>query len=177
MSTMKKIFGFLLVLLLTNQVNAQNINAQNTDAVLKFKKFLLIPSSGIFEFVVGTAKFEEENLAKSFFVIDMEITSLKLKDDKSTALWQTEAYLNPIMNPALSFSSEQINKTKDGYAAVGQLKLGQVQVDAVFNFAISEDGVAEGEVKFNRNDLKIGTNLGLIKLSRKGKLELKIELS
>ena len=115
---------------------------------------------GSFTGMKATIKFDEKDLSGSSVSASMDAKTvstgvgLRNRDLRNEEIW-----LNTDKFPLISFKSNKIEKTGNGFKAIGELTLkGTTKpVEIPFTFSSKEnEGVFKGQFQINREDYKVG---------------------
>ncbi len=122
--------------------------------------------NGSFTGLEATIVFDEKNLSGSSVTASIDATTvstgigLRNKDLRNKELW-----LNTGKYPRISFHSTKIEKTGNGYKAIGNLTLKGVTKPAEIPFtftATGSTGLFKGQFEVNREDYGIGKKGGSV---------------
>jgi len=122
--------------------------------------------NGSFTGMKATIKFDEKDLSGSSVSASMDAKTV------STGVWlrnrdlrNEEIWLNTDKYPLISYKSNKIEKTANGFKAIGELTLkgATKPVDIPFTFSNSgNEGVFKGQFQINREDYKVGKHGGSV---------------
>ena len=121
---------------------------------------------GSFTGLKATIKFDEKDLAGSSVSasIDAKTVStgvgLRNRDLRNEEIW-----LNTDKFPTINFKSNKIEKTGNGFKAIGELTLKGTTKPVEIPFTFSEkgsEGVFKGQFQINREDYKVGKTGGSV---------------
>jgi polyisoprenoid-binding protein YceI len=136
-------------------------------------KFSGTKVEGVFEKIKGDISFDENNLSKSKFDLNIEVESiatgnwLKNSHAKGSKWFDAEKY------PNINFLSNKFSKTANGYLVNGILTMHGVQKEINIPFTFS-NSIFQGNFSVNRLDYNIGTMEGM---SKKVSNEIKLNVT
>ncbi len=115
---------------------------------------------GSFTGMKATIKFDEKDLSGSSFSASMDAKTVSTGIGlRNSDLRNEEIWLNTDKFPLISYKSNKIEKTGNGFKAIGELTLkGTTKpVEIPFTFSPKEnEGVFKGQFQVNREDYKVG---------------------
>ncbi len=102
--------------------------------------------------------FDPSDLENAKIAAEVDVTSLTLGDVSDRA--KSSEFLNTEANPTARFTSNSVEKTDTGFAAIGKLELAGITKDFTINFTFEENNgmaIVRGEAAIQRLDFNVGT--------------------
>ncbi|MBO6920355.1 MAG: YceI family protein [Rhizobiaceae bacterium] len=115
------------------------------------------PVTGTFSSWNANVIFDPDDLENANIVAEVDVTSLTLGDVSDRA--KSAEFLDVATHPTARFTSTKVEKTENGYAAVGELELAGVTKDFVINFTFEENNgaaIVEADAIIQRLDFSVG---------------------
>ena len=122
-------------------------------------------ASGIFKDLKGKIVFDEQHLATSKFDVSIDVSSINTGNGLKNTHAKGEKWLDAKKYPAITFTSTEITKSGNGYAAKGDLTMHGVKKSITIPFTFTKNatgGTFAGKFEVNRNDFGIGTPGGRV---------------
>jgi polyisoprenoid-binding protein YceI len=121
---------------------------------------------GNFSGLKATIQFDEKDLAGSSFTASIETKTVNTGVGlRNSDLRNKEIWLNSEKYPTISFHSKKIEKTANGFTALGELTIKSTtkELTIPFTFAAKgNSGVFNGQFHINREDYKVGNKGGSV---------------
>lgn len=121
-------------------------------------KFDTKGASGVIQGLKGTILFDEANAAASSFDVTVDVNTINTGNGMKNKHAKGTDFLDAEHFPVISFTSEKIEKAKNGYTVTGNLKIKDVTkpVTIPFTFSATEsEGTFSGKFEFNREDFNL----------------------
>ena len=119
-------------------------------------KFTSDDPSGAFTSLKGDISFNEKDLASSKFNVTIDASSINTGNGMKNSKAKGSSYFDVDKYPAIKYTSSKINKTANGYEAVGTLDMHGVQKPLTIPFTFSNNTFT-GSFSINRLDWGVGT--------------------
>lgn len=142
----------------------------STDHAIKFSG---TEAEGVFKTFSGDIVFDEENLASSYCMLSIEVTSINTGNGMKNKHAVSDKWFDAEKYPYIEFQSSQFSKTESGFLATGKLKMHGIENEVVIPFTF-ENNVFASRFSVNRLDYHVGTMKGS---SKKVSNEIKLDLS
>ena len=114
---------------------------------------------GDFKGAKGEVKFDENDLANSYFNCTIDITTINTGIGPRDKHLQSKDFFGAASSPVSKFTSSKIEKTKDGYTATGNFTLKETTKEISIPFVYEgtkEAGIFKASFRIKRSDYKIG---------------------
>ncbi|MFM6945851.1 MAG: YceI family protein [Flavobacteriales bacterium] len=152
---MKNLLGFLFIFLSTQ------LSAQQYKLAEGYKVAFTNPDvSGTFDELTATSLiFNEADLSKSKLSFKIKVASINTGNGLQNKHARAEEWFDAEKYPYIEFTSSRIEKTQDGFKAVGKLEIkGEAkEVSIPFTFAKKgTKGTFIAKFSVNRNDFGVG---------------------
>lgn len=164
---MKKAFYPLLAVVLL--ISSAFVSATSaTDWKIKDDhsiKFISEDPSGIFKTFKGSIKFDESDLPGSKFDLTIDVNSISTGNGMQNKKAMTAEWFDEAKHPTITYVSSKVEKSGDGYAITGTLKIkGASKAYKIpFDFKkTGESGKFTGKFNVKRSDFKIGKPGGAV---------------
>lgn len=134
-------------------------------------------ASGKFEKISGTIHFNENDLAKSSFNLQVEVQSIATGNFLKNSHAKGKKWFESDKYPKISFVTTKISKSTNGFIASGNLTMKNVtkSIEIPFQF---KNNVFSGKFSVNRMDYNIGSMEGMSKkVGNKIDLEVSIPVT
>lgn len=141
-----------------NVPNSWNIDYANSPLQIDVAQ-LGTPVTGTFATWNADVIFDPSDLENAKIAAEVDVTSLTLGDVSDRA--KSSEFLNAEANPTARFTSNSVEKTDTGFAAIGKLELAGITKDFTINFTFEENNgkaIVRGEATIQRLDFNVGTN-------------------
>jgi polyisoprenoid-binding protein YceI len=144
-----------------------NLDASHTYVDFSIRH-ILATSKGSFKTVNGTFNFSEENPSMN---ISIDVNSINTSNDKRDEHLKTAEYFDTALYPTITFTSNQITKTDNGFIAKGNLTIKDVtkEIELPINYLGKQDtpwgfpsAAFEGETTINRAEFHVSEAGGLL---------------
>lgn len=144
----------IISLCIATLVGAQNIvkeqssisfSIQNMGAELK----------GTFKTFDAEISFDQNNISQSKFVVRIPVKTINTGNGMRDEHLQEAEFFNASDYPLITFSSDQITKSENGYKATGTISIKGIEKKIEIPFKYSENNIV-GSFTINRNDYNIG---------------------
>ncbi len=109
----------------------------------------------------GTIRFDPKDLGDAGFDVSVSVATINTGNNTKDKHARSENWFYAKAHPRIHFTSDRIEKTSNGYLAVGELDLRGVKKEVRLPFTFSDrgsTGVFEGELQVNRKDFGIMGN-------------------
>ena len=148
-------------IILASLTFAVNWNADTANSKITFQvKGPFGTVNGNFTGLKATINFDEKDLAASSFQASVDAKTISTGIGlRNHHLRNEEEWLNTDKYPTITFKSTKVEKTANGFKAIGNLVLKDVTkpVEIPFTFAPNgETGVFKGQFTFKREDYNVG---------------------
>ncbi|ULQ53606.1 YceI family protein [Flavihumibacter fluvii] len=110
--------------------------------------------SGEFKGLMGSLRFDPNDLAGSKFDVSVEVASINTGNGMKNTHAKSAMWFDAEKYPLIKFSSSSITKTTSGFETRGIMEMHGVQKEVVIPFAF-EDNTFKGSFEVNRMDYKI----------------------
>jgi polyisoprenoid-binding protein YceI len=168
---MKKVLFIVAAAMVTLAASAYTIQAIINWRILSEKaqvKFKMEAHGqdlvGSFTGAKGDIKFDAADLAASSFNCSIDVATIKTGMEQRDGHLQAKGWFDAAGSPTINFSSSKIEKTADGYSAIGKITLKGTKKDLTipFTFEItSEEGATfKGNFTIKRSDFGVGKTDG-----------------
>lgn len=140
-----------------NVPNSWNIDYANSPLQIDVAQ-LGTPVTGTFATWNADVIFDPSDLENAKIAAEVDVTSLTLGDVSDRA--KSSEFLNAEANPTARFTSNSVEKTDTGFAAIGKLELAGITKDFTINFTFEENNgaaIVRGEATIQRLDFSVGT--------------------
>lgn len=140
-----------------NVPNSWNIDYANSPLQIDVAQ-LGTPVTGTFATWKADVIFDPSDLENAKIAAEVNVTSLTLGDVSDRA--KSSEFLNAEANPTARFTSNSVEKTDTGFAAIGKLELAGITKDFTINFTFEENNdkaIVRGEATIQRLDFNVGT--------------------
>lgn len=158
---MRQLFYPLLAVVLLS-TSAFVMTTSATDWKIKSDysiKFISADPTGVFKTFSGSIKFDENDLANSKFDVSIDVNSINTGNGMQNKKALTAEWFDEAKYPKITYVSTKVEKSGDGYAITGNLKMkGKTKAYKVpfdFNKA-GETGKFTGKFNVKRSDFGIG---------------------
>ena len=153
--------------IITGLVFAGNWTVDTANAKVKFSvKGPFGTVHGSFTGLKASIQFDEKNLSASFFSASIDPKTVSTGIGlRNSDLRNEEIWFNTDKYPLISFVSKKIEKTDNGYKAVGELTMKATTKPAEIPFTFTSNGntgLFKGEFTLNREDYKLGKQGGSV---------------
>lgn len=113
--------------------------------------------SGIFKEMTGNIFFDPANLSKSKFELNIKVESISTGNGVQNKHAKGEEWFYADKFPEIKFISKSIEKTADGFKAIGKIEIRGVQKDITIPFTYVKKGAKGSFVaKFSVNRIDFG---------------------
>jgi polyisoprenoid-binding protein YceI len=115
--------------------------------------------SGIFKEISGSVNFDAANLGTSKFDLKIKVESINTGNGMMNGHAKGEEWFSSEKYPNITFTSTKIEKSENGYNAIGKLEIKGVKKDVTIPFTFVKKGAKVTFVaKFsvNRTDFGVG---------------------
>lgn len=109
----------------------------------------------------GTVLFDEKNLAKAFFNVSLDATSINTENKTRDGHLQKEVYFDGTNYPKITFKTIKIESTTSGFVAIGNLTIKGITktIKLPFTYTKTNSGsLFKGTFEINRLDYNIGSS-------------------
>lgn len=142
----------LIIIILSGFTFIRSVNWKiNEDYFVKFDGG---DPSGEFRGLKGTINFDPNNLADSKFDCTVDVETINTGNGMKNTHAKSDKWLDVTKYPVIRFTSKSINKTTDGYEALGTLDFHGVQKEITLPFTFV-NGVFNGGLEINRLDYNV----------------------
>lgn len=167
------VFGFLLGLLMPFNTSAQKyvIDESHSAVLMKVQRFGVVNVIGRFGSVSGIMEYHPEELERSQINIAVTVDSYTANNPGGEESARGEAFLDGANHPTLNFALTKLNKTEEGWQALGNLTIKgvtkEVEIDAdligpKMDLPTQKQSIAlSGVIKINRLDFGVGPDRNL----------------
>jgi polyisoprenoid-binding protein YceI len=118
------------------------------------------PVKGKFTNFSGNIVFDPNNLSQSNVNISIDMDSVSMPFSQIADTLKTTDWFNATLFPHAVFTSDKINKSNDGFQAVGKLTIRDKSQPATINFQLQENSpnkiIAVGNTIFKRTQFGVG---------------------
>jgi polyisoprenoid-binding protein YceI len=113
--------------------------------------------SGIFKEMTGNIFFDPANLSKSKLELNIKVESISTGNGVQNKHAKGEEWFYADKYPEINFTSKSIEKTTEGFKAIGKIEIRGVQKDIIIPFTYTKKG-AKGSfiAKFSVNRIDFG---------------------
>lgn len=111
----------------------------------------------------GTVRFNRNNLEHAMFNVSLDAASINTENKKRDEHLKNEDFFEIDVFPKISFASNQVLKTSNGYIVTGQLSMKDVSKEVKIPFNVSEEDsglTLTGNLSIDRLDYNIGQDYG-----------------
>ncbi len=119
---------------------------------------------GNFKAASGEVKFDEKNLSASSITCSVDVATINTGIEGRDKHLQAKGFFDAANNPAISYTSNKIENTADGYIATGNLTVKGITKEVKIPFTIDgsapESPVFKGTFGIKRSDFGVGTTDG-----------------
>lgn len=168
---MKKVFFIVSAAMVTLAASAYTIQAIINWQILSEKaqvKFKMEAHGqdlvGSFTGAKGDIKFDAAKLSEASFSCSIDVATIKTGMEQRDGHLQAKGWFDAAQFPTINFASSKIEKTAEGYNAVGKLSLKGVSQDVTipFTFESAPDntGIFKGSFTIKRGDFGVGKTDG-----------------
>jgi polyisoprenoid-binding protein YceI len=168
---MKKVFFIVSAALVTLAASAYTIQAIINWKILSDKsqvKFKLDAHGqeliGSFTGAKGDIQFDGSDLGKSTFNCSIDVATINTGMEQRNGHLQAKGWFNAAEFPTINFTSSKIEKTAEGYNAMGKLSLKGVTKDVTIPFTFENPtdlaGTFKGSFTIKRGDFGVGKTDG-----------------
>jgi len=113
--------------------------------------------SGVFKEITGTITFDPANLGSSKLIFKIDVASISTGNALQNKHAKGEEWFDGMKHPTIEFVSSKIEKSADGYTAIGKLEMKGVKKDVRIPFSFTKKGgKATILTKFSVNRLDYG---------------------
>ena len=151
---------FLFVLLAVNHVSAQIYTPSDKESVVKFTiKNFGFGVNGSFKNLKGTIIFDPAKLADASFKVTVDAATINTGNNSRDGHLKKEEYFDVAKYPMISFTSNKIEKTAQGYLVTGVFTISDKSKMVMIPFtAVPQNGgyLFNGKVQLNRRDFGVG---------------------
>lgn len=118
-------------------------------------KFSSKDANGVFKTFGGSIVFDEKDLAKSKFDLTVDVESINTGNAMQNKHAKSNDWFDADKYPKIKFTSSKIEKTDNGYKAIGSLEMHGTKKDFTVPFTF-KNSVFNATFNVNRNDFKVG---------------------
>lgn len=118
-------------------------------------KFSSKDASGVFKTFGGTIVFDEKDLAKSKFDLTIDVASINTGNAMQNKHAKSADWFDADKYPSIKFVSSKIEKSDNGYKAIGSLEMHGIKKDFTVPFTF-KSSTFNATFNVNRNDFKVG---------------------
>lgn len=157
---MKKILTYAICLLTALQIQAQSIDSSASKVEFKISNMGFRTVQGSIGGMQGDIHFNENNLAMSYFNVDVDPSSIDTDNEKRDEHLKNEDFFYVEKYIAVNFKSKEIRKSGDAYLALGTLSMHGMEKEIELPFTASREGDQirfEGSMELVRADYQLGT--------------------
>jgi hypothetical protein len=150
-----KIIGLLLLLLNFGVVNAQKWKITDDYNIAFANKDV----SGVFKDISGSIVFDAASLANAKFNLTLSVSSISTGNGIQNKHAISSEWFNASKFPAITFVSDKVEKTENGYKAIGKLEIKGVSKNVTIPFTFSKKGAKAtfvGKFNVDRTDFGVG---------------------
>jgi polyisoprenoid-binding protein YceI len=152
----------LIVLLATNQASAQTYTPSDNESSVKFTiKNFGFGVDGSFKNLKGTIVFDPANPGGSSFKVTVDAGTINTGNNSRDAHLKKEEYFDVAKYPTISFASNKIEKTAQGYLVTGVFSIkNKTKIVTIPFTAVPQGGgyLFNGKVQLNRRDFEVGSS-------------------
>lgn len=118
-------------------------------------KFSSKDANGVFKTFTGTIVFNASELGKAKFDLDVDVASINTGNAMQNKHAKSADWFDADKYPKISFTSSKVEKTDNGFKAIGTLEMHGVKKDFTVPFTFNKN-VFSATFNVNRNDFKVG---------------------
>jgi polyisoprenoid-binding protein YceI len=154
-------FAFLLIALFAGiQSQAQTYTPSDNESSIKFTiKNFGFGVNGSFKNLKGVIIFDPANLKNASFKVTVDAATINTGNNSRDGHLKKEEYFDVAKYPRISFNSNKIEKTADGYLATGVFTIKDKSKIVKIPFtALPQSGgfLFSGKLQLNRRDFGVG---------------------
>ncbi|WP_345083880.1 YceI family protein [Nemorincola caseinilytica] len=123
-------------------------------------KFSSDNPSGVFNSMTGVINFDENNLSKAKFEIQIEAASINTGNGLKNKHAKGERFFDVKKYPYIYFRSTSVTKSASGYVLTGKLKIKETEKEISIPFTF-RNNVFSGSFSVNRLDYGVGPESGM----------------
>jgi polyisoprenoid-binding protein YceI len=150
----------IIVLLAGSPASAQTYTPSNNESSVKFTiKNFGFGVDGSFKNLKGTVIFDPANLAGASFKVTVDAATINTGNNSRDGHLKKEEYFDVAKYPTISFASNKIEKTAQGYLVTGAFTIKNKTKIVMIPFTAVPQGVGylfNGKVQLNRRDFGVG---------------------
>jgi polyisoprenoid-binding protein YceI len=150
-----KIIGLFIMLLNVGMVNAQKWKISNDYSISFANKDV----SGLFKEMSGSIVFDAADLANSKFNLKIQVESISTGNGIQNKHAISNEWFGASKFPDITFVSDKVEKTENGYKAVGKLEMKGVTKTVTIPFTFGKKGnkaTFVGKFSVDRTDFGVG---------------------
>jgi len=137
----------------------------------KIRHMMVTSVGGTFDKFEGTINFDPQDVTKSTVEVVIDASSINTRNEKRDGDLRSDKFFDVANHPQITFKSKRIEKTKDGYTAVGDLTMRGVTKEVALPFTLGGPianpwgkqviGIDVTDFTINRQDYGVSWNTAL----------------
>ena len=145
----------------TQAADTFNIDKTHSSILFAVKHMVISKVKGAFDEYSGTIQYDEADITESSVEVTIKTASIDTRDEKRDGHLKNSDFFDAEKYPEITFKSKRIEKSKDGFVAVGDFTMRGVTKEITIPFEITgvitdpwgntRMGVS-AELKLNRQD-------------------------
>lgn len=169
---MKKL-GLILgiVLMGTGIANAQTLRSEESVVNFSITNMKIRTVEGTFTGMKGEIRFDESDLANSSFRVSIDAATVNTLNEKRDDHLRNEDFFHVEEYPVISFVSNSIKNTSEGFITGGILSMHGVNMEVEMPFTFTNN-TFRGTLELNRFDYKIGEGSSTTSVGEIASLEI-----
>lgn len=157
----KKILFLAIVLLSSNLIQAQTIDASKSKVEFELSNMGFKTVEGTFSGIEGKIAFNTSDLNKASFQVCIQVKTVDTDSKTRDGHLLKEDFFHEEKHPNICFQSTSISKTENGYLAKGSLTMKGVTKEIEIPFTFSSN-TFNGTLTLERLDYGVGPKGGFM---------------